>query len=159
MKLLRDKLFTLRGYTPIPFLLVMIIFSQPTVISMVLGFCLVAAGEFSRFYGVAYAGSLTRVTGSVGAPAVIVAGPFSYLRNPLYMGNMLTYLGIGIMANALFPWLLLAALFWFSFQYYEIVLAEEEFLEKGFSQYLAKPFEPEELLEMITGILQARADL
>ena len=132
MKLFREKLFSLRSYTPIPFLLVMIIFSQPTVISMVLGFCIVAAGEFSRFYGVAYAGSLTRVTGSVGAPAVIVAGPFSYLRNPLYMGNMLTYLGIGIMANALFPWLLLAALFWFSFQYYEIVLAEEEFLEKKF---------------------------
>jgi protein-S-isoprenylcysteine O-methyltransferase Ste14 len=134
MKLFREKLFSLRSYTPIPFLLVMIIFSQPTVISMVLGFCIVAAGEFSRFYGVAYAGSLTRVTGSVGAPAVVMAGPFSYSRNPLYMGNMLTYLGIGIMANALFPWLLLAALFWFSFQYYEIVLAEEEFLEKEFGE-------------------------
>jgi len=132
MKLIRQKLFTLRSYTPIPFLLVMIIFAQPTVITMTLGFCLVVAGEFSRFYGVAYAGSLTRVTGSVGAPAVIVAGPFSYLRNPLYIGNILTYLGIGIMANALFPWLLLTALFWFSFQYYEIVLAEEEFLEKEF---------------------------
>jgi Putative protein-S-isoprenylcysteine methyltransferase len=122
----------MRSYTPIPFLSLMIRFAQPTTITMALGFCLVATGEFSRFYGVAYAGSLTRVTGSVGAPAVIVAGPFSYLRNPLYIGNMLTYLGLGVMANALFPWLLLTALIWFSFQYYEIVLAEEEFLEKKF---------------------------
>ena len=132
MKSLRNILFTVRSYTPIPFLLLMMRFAQPTTITMALGLCLVAAGEFSRFYGVAYAGSLTRVTGSVGAPEVIMAGPFSYLRNPLYMGNMLTYLGIGVMAHALFPWLLLAALFWFSFQYYEIVLAEEEFLEKEF---------------------------
>jgi protein-S-isoprenylcysteine O-methyltransferase Ste14 len=132
MNRLRQNLFTLRSYTPLPFLALMIIFAQPTVVTMTAGFCLVAAGELSRFYGVAYAGSLTRVTGSVGAPAVIVAGPFAFVRNPLYIGNMLTYIGIGLMANALFPWLVLAALFWFSFQYYEIVLAEEAFLEQEF---------------------------
>lgn len=132
MKALRNTLFTMRSYTPIPFLLLMIVFAQPTFVTMVLGFCLVALGEFSRFFGVAYAGSLTRVTGSVGAPEVIVAGPFSRVRNPLYVGNMLTYVGIGIMSNALFPWLVLAAIVWFSFQYYQIVMAEEEFLEKEF---------------------------
>jgi protein-S-isoprenylcysteine O-methyltransferase Ste14 len=132
VKALRNKLFTMRSYTPIPFLLLMIVFAQPTVITMALGFILVAFGEFSRFYGVAYAGSLTRVTGSVGAPEVIVAGPFARVRNPLYVGNMLTYVGIGVMSNALFPWLVLAAIVWFSFQYYQIVMAEEEFLEKEF---------------------------
>jgi protein-S-isoprenylcysteine O-methyltransferase Ste14 len=132
VKVLRNKLFTMRSYTPIPFLLLMIVCAEPTALTMALGFCLVALGEFSRFYGVAYAGSLTRVTGSVGAPAVIVAGPFARVRNPLYVGNMLTYIGIGIMSNALFPWLVLAAIVWFSFQYYQIVMAEEEFLEKEF---------------------------
>ncbi|HVN47548.1 MAG TPA: methyltransferase, partial [Bacteroidota bacterium] len=115
MKALRNKLFTLRSYTPIPFLLLMLVFAQPTVATMALGFILVVLGEFFRFYGVAYAGSLTRVTGSVGAPEVIVAGPFARVRNPLYVGNMLTYIGIGIMSNALFPWLVLAAFAWFSF--------------------------------------------
>jgi len=122
----------MRSYTPIPFLLLMIVFREPTAVTMALGFCFVVLGEFSRFYGVAYAGSLTRVTGSVGAPEVIVAGPFARVRNPLYVGNMLTYIGIGIMSNALFPWLVLAAIVWFSFQYYQIVMAEEEFLEKEF---------------------------
>jgi protein-S-isoprenylcysteine O-methyltransferase Ste14 len=132
LKSFQEKIFSLRSYTPIPFLLAMIVFAQPTAVTMAIGFVVAVIGEFIRFWGVAYAGSLTRVTGSVGAPEVIVAGPFAHVRNPLYIGNMLTYLGIGIMSNALYPWLLLAAFVWFSFQYYQIVMAEEEFLEKEF---------------------------
>ena len=132
MKSFRERIFSLRSYTPIPFLLVMIIFASPTTLTMAIGFVVVAAGESLRFWGVAYAGSLTRVTGSVGAPEVIVAGPFSHVRNPLYVGNLLTYTGIGIMAHALFPWLVIAAAVWFGFQYYQIVMLEESFLEKEF---------------------------
>jgi protein-S-isoprenylcysteine O-methyltransferase Ste14 len=134
MKQLREKLFTLRSYTPIPFLLVMIVFAQPTIITMMIGVFLVVCGELMRFWGVAYAGSLTRVTGSIGAPEVIVAGPFAHVRNPLYVGNMLTYIGIGVMSNALFPWLVIAAAVYFSFQYIQIVLAEEEFLVSEFGE-------------------------
>ena len=133
MKSFAEKLFRFRGYTPIPFLLAMIIFEQPSTLSMIVGVVLVALGEAIRLWGVAYAGSLTRVTGEVGAPEIIVAGPFAYVRNPLYVGNMLTYIGIGIMSNALFPWLVFAALLWFAFQYYQIVLLEEEFLQQKFT--------------------------
>jgi protein-S-isoprenylcysteine O-methyltransferase Ste14 len=110
----------------------MVVFARPTVITMAIGFIMAAVGEFMRFWGVVYAGSLTRVTGSVGAPEVVVAGPFAHVRNPLYVGNMLTYVGIGIMSNALFPWLVVTAAVWFGFQYYQIVMLEEEFLEKEF---------------------------
>jgi protein-S-isoprenylcysteine O-methyltransferase Ste14 len=134
MKRLRQLLFTLRSYTPIPFLSVMIIFAQPILITMIIGFVLVALGESIRFWGVAYAGSLTRVTGSVGAPEVIVTGPFAYVRNPLYVGNMLTYIGIGVMSNALYPWLVIIAAVYFVFQYFQIVLGEEEFLAKEFGE-------------------------
>ena len=66
-----------------------------------------------------------------------MAGPFARVRNPLYVGNVLTYVGIGIMSNALFPWLIIIAVVWFSFQYYQIVVLEESFLEKEFgSVYL-----------------------
>ena len=137
MKSFREEIFSLRSYTPIPFLLAMVVFARPTVITMAIGFVVAAAGEFIRFWGVAYAGSLTRVTGSVGAPEVIMAGPFARVRNPLYVGNVLTYVGIGIMSNALFPWLIIVAAVWFSFQYYQIVMLEENFLEKEFgSAYL-----------------------
>ncbi len=132
MKKLRQQLFTLRSYTPIPFLLVMMVFAHPTLMTVTAGVVLVAFGESMRFWGVAYAGSLTRVTGSVGAPEVIVAGPFAYVRNPLYVGNMLTYIGVGVMSNALFPWLVSAAVVYFAFQYSQIVFAEEEFLVNEF---------------------------
>ncbi len=134
MKSLREKLFTLRSYTPLPFLAAMLLFARPTAATMSLGLLAVIAGELVRLWGVVYAGSLTRVTGSVGAPEVIVAGPFAHVRNPLYVGNVVTYIGIGIMANALVPWLVLAAAAWFAFQYYQIVLLEEEFLEKEFGE-------------------------
>lgn len=133
MKSFREKIFSLRSYTPIPFLLVMIIFAQPTTVTMIIGFMIVMSGELVRFWGIAYVGSLARVTGNVGAPEVIVAGPFAWVRNPLYVGNLLTYIGIGIMSNALFPWLVFVAAVWFMFQYYQIVLLEEDFLEKEFN--------------------------
>jgi protein-S-isoprenylcysteine O-methyltransferase Ste14 len=137
MKSLRQKLFTLRGYTPLPFLAAMVLFARPTAATMAVGFFAVLTGETVRFWGVVYAGRLTRVTGSVGAPEIIVAGPFAYVRNPLYIGNIIAYVGIGIMANALVPWLVLAAAVWFAFQYYQIVLLEEEFLEKEFGEEYA----------------------
>ncbi|HAL57432.1 MAG TPA: isoprenylcysteine carboxylmethyltransferase family protein [Bacteroidetes bacterium] len=128
----RKRLFHYRSYTPIPFLLAMVIFAGPTDRSMLGGGVLAVLGESIRFWGVAYAGSLTRATGSVGAPEVIVSGPFAFVRNPLYVGNIVMYVGIGIMSNALFPWLVTVAAAWFAFQYVMIVTLEEEFLEKEF---------------------------
>jgi protein-S-isoprenylcysteine O-methyltransferase Ste14 len=132
MKTFRERLFSLRSYTPIPFLLVMVIFAKPTAMSMVVGVVVMALGETMRFVGVGYAGPLTRVTGEVGAPELIVSGPFALVRNPLYVGNMFLYVGVGLAANALFPWLVLVAAAYFYFQYAMIVSLEEEFLEKKF---------------------------
>ncbi|HDH07705.1 MAG TPA: isoprenylcysteine carboxylmethyltransferase family protein, partial [Candidatus Moranbacteria bacterium] len=63
---------------------------------------------------------------------LIVSGPFAYVRNPLYIGNMLLYLGIGIMSLALFPYLQIAAVIFFAIQYYFIVIEEEKFLNDKF---------------------------
>lgn len=129
---LRESLFRYRSYTPIPFLSAMVLFARPTEATMAAGAVLALLGETMRFWGVAYAGSLTRVTGSVGAPEVVVAGPYAFTRNPLYIGNIMMYCGVGIMANALSPWLVLVAFAYFTVQYWMIVSLEEEFLEKEF---------------------------
>lgn len=131
---LRQFLFRYRSYTPIPFLVVMVAFAQPTAVSFSAGLAVTVFGELIRFWGVAYAGLLTRVTGNVGAPSLIVAGPFARMRNPLYVGNMILYAGIGIMSNALVPWLVLAAAAYFLFQYWMIVSLEENFLAKEFGE-------------------------
>ncbi len=110
----------------------MVAFARPFTWTMISGGILAILGESLRFWGVAYAGSLTRVTGNVGAPEVIVAGPFAHVRNPLYVGNILMYTGIGVMANALSPWLVVIAVLYFVFQYTQIVALEEDFLSTKF---------------------------
>lgn len=129
---LRDRLFTLRSYTPIPFLLLGLIFGQPTITSIAAGLLVALIGESIRFWGVGHATSETRVTGSVGASRLVTSGPFAYVRNPLYLGNILLYTGFGIMANLL--WLIAITFCWFLFQYAMIVSREEEFLAGKFGK-------------------------
>ena len=129
---IRRLIFKYRSYTPIPFLIVMVWFADPSVLSLIVGFTIVFIGEMIRFWGVSIAGAETRTTGSVGGTYLITSGPFAYVRNPLYVGNMLVYAGIGVMSMARFPWLLVVAVVWFYVQYYLIVTKEEEYLAEKF---------------------------
>jgi protein-S-isoprenylcysteine O-methyltransferase Ste14 len=133
----RQLAFTYRSYTPIPFLIVMVALAKPTVTSLLVGFLFVALGEAIRFWGVAIAGSETRTTSKVGGTFLITNGPFAHVRNPLYVGNMLLYAGIGVMSNALFPWLLVIAILFFYIQYTLIVSQEEEYLAQAFGEAFA----------------------
>ena len=131
----RNFLFTYRSYTPIPFLIVMLIYARPTITSIVIGLIMAALGESVRFWGVSYAGSETRTTGTVGGSQLVTSGPYSHVRNPLYVGNILMYVGVGVMSNALMPYLPLVALAYFIFQYTGIVSLEEEYLARTFSNW------------------------
>ena len=129
---IRLKIFEMRSYTPVPFLLVMIIYAEPTIVTLAAGFAVALLGEAIRFWGVSICGSETRTTGVVGATNLITDGPFGHVRNPLYVGNILMYVGCGIMSNALVPYLALAAFVWFVIQYQLIVSREEEHLRTAF---------------------------
>lgn len=141
MKNFALKVFKLRSYTPIPFLILMLIFQNSTLISLIVGFIIAAIGEFFRFWGVAYAGSETRRTGEVGATYLVVSGAFAHVRNPLYLGNMLMYFGVSVMSLALVPYLQIAVLIFFFVQYKIIIGEEEKFLVraygKDYENYLA----------------------
>ncbi len=131
---LASNFFKYRSYTPIPFVVVMLIFAYPNIWSLIAGFLITLIGELIRLWGVSWAGSETRTTGNVGGTYLIVSGPFAHLRNPLYLGNILMYTGLGIMSFALFPWLQIAGFIFFSLQYYMIVQEEEKYLEQTFKQ-------------------------
>jgi len=135
---IRAWMFRYRSYTPLPFLLAMMVFARPSLGSLCGGFAVVVLGEAIRFWGVSIAGSETRTTGTVGGTYLITTGPFAYVRNPLYVGNMLLYAGVGIMSMALFPWLPLVAVLWFVVQYTLIVLQEEEYLAGHFGETYAE---------------------
>ena len=126
--------FKYRSYTPIPFLLLMLIFQDSTPLTLIFGFAIAFFGELIRFWGVSWAGSETRSTGGVGGTFLIISGPFAYVRNPLYVGNIFLYLGLGIMSFALFPYLQIIAILFFLVQYYFIVKEEEKYLGEKFKE-------------------------
>jgi protein-S-isoprenylcysteine O-methyltransferase Ste14 len=110
----------------------MIFCRDANIWSLIAGFCIAVAGELIRLWGVSWAGSETRTTGEVGGTYLIVSGPFAHVRNPLYLGNILIYTGLGIMSFALFPYLQIAGLLFFYFQYRMIIKEEEKYLQGAF---------------------------
>lgn len=74
------------------------------------------------------------------AEGLVTDGIFNHCRNPLYVGNILMLLGVGILANSLFYVGIMIPVFLFIYQ--AIVLAEENFLRgnfgSGFDTYCSK---------------------
>jgi protein-S-isoprenylcysteine O-methyltransferase Ste14 len=68
---------------------------KPSAFSIATGLPLAFAGEVLRMWAVGYSGVTTRGD-TVTAPALVTAGPYAYLRNPLYVGNAVTAAGFAI---------------------------------------------------------------
>ncbi len=129
------KIFKYRSYTPIPFLILTLVFQNATQSSLIVGFSIALLGELFRMWGVSYAGSETRTTGGVGGTYLVVSGAYAFVRNPLYLGNILLYLGFGIASMALFPYLQIFAFLFFYMQYIIIIKEEEKYLSQRFMPY------------------------
>lgn len=138
MSAIASKIFKYRSYTPIPFLLIMFFFANSNIWSIIIGLIIAVAGESIRIWGVSWAGSETRTTGGVGGTFLIISGPFAYVRNPLYVGNILIYTGLGIMSFAIFPYLQILGLIFFYIQYRIIVKEEEVYLRKTYGSDFEK---------------------
>ena len=123
-----ELLFKARGYTPVPFLLFALVFADPNIIFVILGIILIFLGEFMRLWGVSYAGAATR-TREAGAPELVSNGPFAYIRNPLYIGNILIYVGAVVLSGTWFPYLAVIVFLFFYIQYTFIISHEEAKLE------------------------------
>jgi protein-S-isoprenylcysteine O-methyltransferase Ste14 len=100
-------------------------FTYATPIVIVLGALAAAAGAVFRIWGSAYLGYRTVHHGRMQAETVMAAGPYRYVRNPLYIGGWLMMAAISLLAppsGALFIMILISVF------YLRLILGEEAFL-------------------------------
>ena len=103
------------------------------------GLGVVVLGELIRLWGVHHIGSVSRTRSERLGP-LIDSGPFAMVRNPLYIGNILLWLGFAVSARL--PWLAPVVLVLLGLEYHAIVRWEERLLETrigdSYRQYLTR---------------------
>ena len=89
----------------------------------------IGGGLLLRAWAAAHAGSHTR-SGTIEGGNLASSGPYSRVRNPIYLGNFI--LGLGMVALLGDPWLLPLHFVTFTVLYATIIPAEEQYLAREF---------------------------
>ena len=122
--------------------LLLVIFGRPALgRTLCAGIVLAVLGELLRVWAVGYSGVTTRAD-HVTAPALVTAGPYGYVRNPLYVGNFITAAGFTlafVSGMAVGPAVTLAAIVLglMVVTYAVIIPYEEAFLARTFGEPFA----------------------
>ncbi len=125
--------FQRRGVSPLPLIAVCLLLPSQAVLSsfqvtlIVFG---VLLAELVRIWAVGYAGSVTRTRGDA-VGRLVHAGPFRFVRNPLYLANIALYTLFALAFG--FTSLALLVTAYFAVQYSFIVAFEESRLEEEYS--------------------------
>lgn len=133
-------LFRKRTSIPLPIVAALLII-PPTGAEWLLaaGVPVVLLGEWIRMWGVHHIGSVSRTRTERLGP-LIDHGPFAMVRNPLYIGNILLWLGFAISARLI--WLAPVVFVLLMLEYHAIVRWEERLLEsrmgESYRHYLTR---------------------
>ena len=122
-------LFRHRTSIPLPFALILLfvrVGESPFSWTLVGGGAiLTAVGESIRLWGVHHIGAISRTRSERLGP-LIDTGPFAYVRNPLYIGNILLWVGFALTARLV--WMAPVVMVLMAAEYHAIVKWEEQLL-------------------------------
>ena len=129
-------LFRNRSWLPVLFIAVPLFApGHMSAAGWIVGVAVIVLGEWVRLAGVAAAGTVTRRRSRT-VQRLVTYGIFSWVRNPLYVGNLLIWIGFTIISGVY--WFLPIAIVIFALEYSLIVRYEEGVLESIFgAEYLA----------------------
>lgn len=96
-----DFCFRFRGGIVAILAVYSLIWAQPEWTWLGHGFVFALLGESLRLWAIGYSGEPTRGE-FLEAPRLVTAGPYAYVRNPLYVGNLLN--SLGVVTAAFMPW-------------------------------------------------------
>lgn len=132
--------FMIRGLTPIPLYIICLVYSRIELNFFLSGLLLIGFGEILRFFSVGYLGVSSRKTENAETNQLVISGPYRFVRNPIYLGNMSIYLGFAVLSNVFFPAFSVITVVFFMFAYYLIVCYEENVLrikfDRDYEKYL-----------------------
>lgn len=100
--------------------------NQTALLVTWLAIVLVFAGTALRIWGTSYLGSAVVHSSAMQAGQVVAAGPYRFVRNPLYLGTWCFSLGVSILMPPSGAVVFLLATFVF---YFRLILGEEAYLE------------------------------
>lgn len=127
------RLFIYRRFAPVPFFIAGVLLADPRHDLVVFGALLMAAGELLRLAAVSYTGPAIR-SHEIYRGELVTNGPFAYLRNPVYFGNLLLYSGASILCGAWLPYLLYIVIIFFTIYYSFCIRYEEKQLHEAFGR-------------------------
>src|SRR3954470_18209716 len=140
---LGQTLFRLRSFTPVPVIVGLAFLlarsraaagpGGPEADAALnwIGLAVALAGQALRFYTLGQVPEGTSGQGDVlEAVTLNTRGPYAYVRNPLYVGNLGICLGLLLIAHD--PWVYAIGLLFFFGEYFFIIRAEESFLGARF---------------------------
>src|ERR1044072_3469236 len=99
--------------------------AAPSLPLIAAGVGITAAGELIRLWGVHHIGAISRTRSDRLGP-LIDTGPFALIRNPLYVGNILLWVGFSLVARLV--WLAPIVVLLLGAEYHAIVRWEESLL-------------------------------
>ncbi len=128
----QNQLFKLRSVFPIPFYIFCMLFGQFNWTFFLSGLIIILIGEWIRFYSVGFIGKMSRNLEHPIANVLIISGPYQWIRNPIYTGNILIYLGFTLLSNVFLPYFPVVTVLVFWINYSMIIRFEEKFLAQAF---------------------------